>query len=201
VWGRELAEVDVAAFVIRRLPVTFEEYGAFLHDAGDDTLLPRDDAGAPLTAREPHFPVFGISIAAARAYAVWRAQATGVPWRLPTEIEWEKAARGVDGRAYPWGARFDALRCAMRESQPGTPHVRPVGAVAEDVSPYGVRDVAGGIADWVEPIAGELTLSKGGASKGGAWCDWSIDCHAGARRTYRAHEHAVRVGFRLARSL
>jgi eukaryotic-like serine/threonine-protein kinase len=147
--------------------------------------------------------VFGISAESAEAYARWLSEREGRVWRLPSEIEWEKAGRGTDGRVYPWGDHFDATFCKMRDSRPGLPFAEPIGAFPADVSPYGVRDLAGGVADWC--IADERRTAsrepREVVSRGGAWCDWAIDCRLASRRRYLATEHAARVGVRLARDL
>src|SRR5207237_4471049 len=102
-------------------------------------------------ARLRELPVFGVELGGATAYAAWRSSKTGRAYRLPHEWEWEKAARGADARIYPWGNRFDATRCKMRESRREPPRPEPRGAFASDASIYGVRDLAGGVAAWVLP--------------------------------------------------
>ncbi len=92
----------------------------------------------------------------AAAYCRWRS-AQGGTIRLPTELEWEKAARGVDGRFYPWGDRFDATFCLVRGSRPFVGQPEPVGTFPTDVSPYGVRDMAGNFREWAGDIFGEKT--------------------------------------------
>ena len=92
----------------------------------------------------------------------------------------------------------------MRESRPGLPHPEPRGTFVEDVSPFGVRDLAGGVAEWV--YLGDRPLDNIGpdtrlVSRGGAWCDWAADCSLAARRVYLAVERSPRVGFRLMRPL
>ena len=149
-------------------------------------------------------PVVGIDAWAARAFASWRTRRTGRIYRLPTELEWEKAARGVDGRRYPWGDTFDASLCKMRESRPLVPSPEPSGSFAADVSVYGVRDMAGGVADWVTPardpdarLDDELSRL---VSRGGAFSDPEYDCRLASRRPYLALDHADRLGLRLART-
>jgi serine/threonine protein kinase/formylglycine-generating enzyme required for sulfatase activity len=94
------------------------------------------------------------------AYCRWRRAPEGVELRLPTEVEWEKASRGTDGRFYPWGDRFDPTFCLMRESRPYPPQPEPVGTFATDESPSGVRDMAGGMREWVGDIFGERTAAE-----------------------------------------
>ena len=94
----------------------------------------------------------GVSWHDAMAYCRWLADLTGDPVRLPSEAEWEKGARGTDGRTYPWGDRWDTTRCNTVESGRGdTTSVRdhPTGA-----SPYGVLDVAGNVWEWTRTLLG-----------------------------------------------
>jgi formylglycine-generating enzyme required for sulfatase activity len=199
----ELVITDVGAFVLQRFPVTFGQWSVFIED-----LRKRDAALAALHAPKtriepasPEWPVYGVSAESAEAYARWLADKEGRAWRLPTEQEWEKAARGTDGRIYPWGDHFDATFCKMRDSRHGQPHAEPIGTFAWDVSPYGVRDLAGGVADWCipDPRRTAPREPREVVSRGGAWCDWAIDCRLASRRRYLATEHAARVGVRLAR--
>ena len=103
-------------------------------------------------------PVFGVSYQDAIAYCRWRSSRLGRPLRLPSEAEWERAARGADGRAYPWGNGFDA-HWALCGRHPlnvdGRALQHPVGAVPEDVSVFGVRDLAGSVTEWCARMADE----------------------------------------------
>jgi serine/threonine protein kinase/formylglycine-generating enzyme required for sulfatase activity len=222
--------VDVETFILQRYPVTLASWFEFLDDLGDQDPklaklhVPRTTLGMPtwhraLTAGtwvgdrsvpsivvppDPiRLPVFGISAESAEAYARWLSAKEGKAWRLPTELEWEKAGRGTDGRVYPWGDHFDATFCKMRDSRPGLPIAEPIGAFAWDVSPYGVCDLAGGVADWCTPDPRRTAPREPRevVSRGGAWCDWPIDCRLASRRRHLATEHSARVGVRLARDL
>lgn len=196
--------VDVPTFILQRFPVTFGQWQEFTDDLKErgeayEQYLPKTPQGLP---REPQrVPVFGVSAESAEAYARWLSQRDGRTWRLPTEHEWEKAARGTDGRIFPWGDHFDATFCKMRDSRPGAPHAEPIGTFEWDVSPYGVHDMAGGIADWCIPDHRRTAPREPREvmSRGGAWCDWAIDCRLASRRRYLASEFSARVGVRLAR--
>ena len=160
------------AFVLRRFPVTNREYLAFLNalvDAGreSDALrwVPREragahgESGAMIYGRDPRgrfvlradsdgdmwdpdWPVVQVDWHGATAYA----RAAG--WRLPSELEWEKAARGVDGRFYPWGDFLDPSRCAYRDSFDGRPHPMVVDSFPIDESVFGARGMSGNCEDW-----------------------------------------------------
>ncbi len=90
-------------------------------------------------------PVFSISWYEAVAYTRWLSAQLGHPYRLPTEAEWEKAARGTDGRIYPWGDEFDRGRTNIANVMDTT---IPVGSYPEGASPYGVLDMAGNVSEW-----------------------------------------------------
>lgn len=227
-----LREVVVPAFAIQRRPVTFAQYLEFVVDvsraapASAIDRLPRTADGEPMwtlrdgvlspegarrwgltDAEMSRLPAVGIDAWSADAYAAWWSKRVGRPHRLPTEDEWEKAARGVDGRLYPWGDEFDPSFCKMRESRAGIAALEESGAFEVDVSVYGVVDMAGGVADWAQVSAMDRNLgheersARRMVSRGGAYCDPRLDCRASARRHLVADERTARVGFRLVRPL
>lgn len=150
--------VDLPAFRIDRYPVTNREYHAFCEATGYE---PRAHWGGsePPSALLDH-PVTCVTLADARAYAKW------VNKRLPTEAEWEKAARGTEHRAFPWGDVFDPEACCWGRSPTGeNGRTDPVTAHPSGESPYGVRDLVGNVGEWCLDGPGEGSAYI----KGGAW--------------------------------
>jgi len=93
-------------------------------------------------------PVVGVSWADTTAWCEWATEYRGVATRLPTENEWEKAARGVDGRRFPWGNAYDSTFANWSGSRPMFSQLEPIGTYPYDESAYGVRDMCGGAANW-----------------------------------------------------
>lgn len=146
--GPERRSVYLRSFYVDRFPVTNAQFATFLRstgyrpDVGAEFVSHFRD-GAPPRAREAH-PVTQVSWFDARAYAVWAGK------RLPTEAEWEKSARGEDGRRYPWGkADPDASRANYGRQRGAT---MAVGSCPAGASPYGVEDLAGNVWEWCEDV-------------------------------------------------
>jgi serine/threonine-protein kinase len=197
-WIRELFSGDPAA-AARRVPRHDEGLnpsGAPYWELGPEGWrIPIEDADGD--AWSPAFPVFGISWHDARAYTRWRAARDAASLRLPTEHEWEKAARGVDGRIFPWGDEFDPALCCMVQSRPGRPVPDVVGSHPTDVSPYGVRDMAGLVREWCADA--EFDGDPGRRPiRGGAWSGTARMCRAANRYGYEPSQVDPMVGFRLA---
>ena len=93
-------------------------------------------------------PAVAVSWDDAEAWCRWSTERSGGELRLPTENEWEKAARGVDGRNYPWGNAYDATFANWRGSRRSYSQLEPPGAYPTDISPYGVVDMCGGASNW-----------------------------------------------------
>ena len=217
--------IEVPDFAIAKTAVTMGEYLDFISDlARLDPLsarfrAPRESAethalfhlqpdgrwmipsmtreGEPLTS---DMPVFGVSWEDARAYAEWRGRREGVLYRLPSEAEWEKAARGVDGRFFPWGDYADGGFCNCSEARPGRPLPEPVGAFREtDHSPYGVLDMGGGVAEWCEGWFDEERQLR--PVRGGSWVWPAHYTRVCTRQGLLAREVFAHVGFRLVREI
>ena len=132
--------VLLGPFYIDRHPVTNAQYQAFV-DATHHAPPPSPD-WTP-TGIKPGcqaMPVTEVSLSDATAYAKWAGK------RLPREAEWEKAARGIDGRLFPWGNDWDPTRCGALESD--TADTSVVDLIAAGRSPYGASDMAGNVQEW-----------------------------------------------------
>ena len=226
-WSVPRSEPNVAGFAIARHPVTVREYLDFLNDLAETDLAlanqraPRraPDGGsyAIYDAQrgfefEPHLPentvaldapVSSISWYDAVAYAEWRSAKDRRAYRLPSAREWEKAARGVDGRWFPWGNRFDASLCNIRESAKDGARVAPVDSFPQDVSVYGVRGMAGNMRDWTETAStlGASTAAPLRVVRGGAWYGGRVSARCADRFWFEPNRVYFFVGFRLAHSL
>jgi formylglycine-generating enzyme required for sulfatase activity len=184
--GEDLRPIFLPDFRIAKYPVTNEHYFRFVkatnHRPPDHWL--RDGTyPSGLT----HHPVVFVSWEDATAYAEW----TGA--RLPTEAEWEKAARGTDGRLYPWGNEFIPENCNSSESKSSSTcsvETHPGG-----VSPYGVMDMAGNTWEWTSSLYEEGQEWR--VLKGGAWDYKGIKDTRCAHRVYfSTNFRNSAVGFR-----
>lgn len=194
-------------------PVTNRQYARFVADTGhrvpdvdrdtwesyglvhpfDRTRRHAWAGGAPPAGREQH-PVVLVSRPDARAYADWLSAKTGDTWRLPTGLEWEKAARGTDGRRFPWGDEFDPAR--LNSADAGPFDTTPVASYPGGASPFGVLDAAGQVYEW--------TASDGNPGravvKGGSWDDKGCGvCRPAARHARPVDLKHILIGFRLIR--
>jgi toxoflavin biosynthesis protein ToxD len=147
--------------------------------------------GVPPTGREDH-PVVLVTWREAEKYCEWRGKLHGEQRRLPTEAEFEKAARGDNGVAYPWGNVFEADKLNSAVKGPGD--TTPVGQYVEGKSPYGVLDAAGNVFQWTStPFRpGHMTV------KGSAWEDFGGVGRGASRHGRPVDARHVIVGFRCA---
>ncbi len=154
-------EVTLSAYAIARYPVTNAEFRRFIEDSGYTVRDYWTETGWQQKEKEgwtqprfwddgqwndPSQPVVGVSWYEAVAYCNWLSAKTKRAYRLPTEAEWEKAARSTDGRRYPWGNTWDAARCNNKES--GLGKTTPVGQYPDGDSPYGVSEMVGQVWEW-----------------------------------------------------
>lgn len=199
-------EVHLDACYIGKHPVTNAQYGDFLEATGHD-----EPEGCGSEFSGPDRPVVGVSWHDAVAFCRWLSKQTGEDWRLPTEAEWEKAARGTDGREYPWGDQQPSSRYCSFDEQVG--HTSDVGSYPAGVSPYGCHDMAGNVWEWCADRYGEdyyrkspdrnpTGPSSGGSRvlRGGSWGDGPNCCRSAYRDVLVPAYAFGGGGFRVARS-
>ncbi|MFT5682065.1 MAG: serine/threonine protein kinase/formylglycine-generating enzyme required for sulfatase activity [Myxococcota bacterium] len=216
-------------FVIREHPVTCREYFVFLNDLIDQgrpeeaarfvphslsadqsvftPLIPLTDGQyRPEQSEYPMLwldalPIMHVDWHAAMAFAEWEAERTGLPWRLPGEGEWMKAAGGVDGRDYPWGAYLEPTWACWFGVQKDSVYCRslPVDSLPENVSPYGARQMAGNVRDWCfNPHFAEGPALHDGRPKLERWVDGDLRCYFSALGgSLHSRAPDLRIGLRL----
>ena len=195
-----LHKVFLDSFAIDRWEVSRKEYRTFANATGRKM---------PEVMRDPPFdgddlPAVGVTWEEAEAYCGW------VGKRLPTEAEWEKAARGEDGRTFPWGEDRPTMgRLNFADSLKA---VARIGSYPAGAGPYGVEDMAGNVAEWVDnwydpkvyTSDGVVQNPRGPATgrmkvvRGGSWQSREYAVRASARVAKRPTERSATVGFRCA---
>jgi formylglycine-generating enzyme required for sulfatase activity len=222
-------EIYLDDYMICKYPVTNEEFKEFVDDGGYGKARKHMWSEEGWRRREENeisepffwqgrrwnalnFPVVGISWFEAEAYANWLSERTGNQYRLPTEAEWEKAARGTDGFKYPWGEHFDKTLCNSYESR--LHRTSPVGIFSKGKSPYGCFDMAGNVWEWCSdwyndnyyanspdrnpkgPSDGAERVIRGGGWDLGAW-----GCRSAFRYPHNPGTRYYHLGFRLLQEL
>ncbi|MBI4671644.1 MAG: SUMF1/EgtB/PvdO family nonheme iron enzyme [Chloroflexi bacterium] len=193
-------QVTLAEYWISKYPITVAQFTIFT-DA-TNRPVPFD-----FPQKSSH-PIVNTSWFDALVFCRWASDVTGKEVRLPTEAEWEKAARGTDGRIYPWGNDFDAHRLNSAEAKiSGT---TPVDGFAAGASPYGAWDMAGNVWEWVNdwykpdyyaervsenPQGPETGYYK--ALRGGAWFSDQDHVRAADRTHFNPENRYDYVGFRV----
>ena len=230
---RPVHRVHVGEFFIGRFPVTHDDYAKFVRAAGhpppDVGRLPlitsggraalfRElaapyvwESGNPPAGHGSH-PVVLVRYDDAQAYCRWLSEAIGRPVRLPTEAEWEKAARGgLEGQRYPWGDTIDATCCNYLTDPAAKPQrgTRPTGTYPPNA--YGLYDMAGNVWEWISDwyaldyySRSEVNAPRGpetGAMRivrGGSWVNDDVSMlRCAYRHKVPPDTYAYSVGFRV----
>lgn len=190
-------DIYINAFNIDIYPVSNAEYKDFVDATGHNPPRTWKEGAYPEGTAD--HPVIWVTWHDAQAYCEWAGK------RLPTELEWEKAARGTDGRTYPWGETFDSAKCNSKES--GLGGTSPVGSYPDGVSPNGAFDMAGNVwewtADWYEAYRGSLyELARYGEQykvlRGGSWFDAQDMVRSSTRKSFDPNQGFSTIGFRCA---
>jgi len=189
--------VFVKSFYIDKYEVTNAQYKKFIIATGHPAPSGWDNFKYP--PGKANNPVLYVSWYDAKAYAKWAGK------RLPTEEEWEKAARGTDGRIFPWGNKYDPALTSTAESimeniEEGICNVTTgisVGTAKGDVSPYGVHDMGGNVREWTDSW---FIAEKGEkVVKGGSWVDLSPKARSASRDGVNPKGVSHIIGFRCVR--
>ena len=227
-YGDKKTKISLPAFKIARYPVTNRQFQCFIDDGGyedgrwwhglAETPLPSGDGRVRAERGRwngPNQPRESVSWYETVAYARWltvKLQAHGLiseemAVSLPTEQEWEKAARGSDGREYPWGDGYQPGKANINETngKAGPYYCRQttaVGIYPAGVSPYGLRDMAGNVWEWClnEYEQPERKGTEGDAwrvARGGSWYDNRVNAHAASRRYNHPVNRHYFIGFRV----
>ncbi len=160
--GSEQHELLLPDYQLGKYPVTYAEYARFIEAGGYQDKSFWTEAGwievgqkqneprywQDARFNKPNQPVIGLSWYECVAYCRWLSAESGKLYRLPTEAEWEKGAKGVDGRVYPWGNEFEASRLNARAGDQQVCTITPVGIYPTGVSPFGLFDCAGNVWEW-----------------------------------------------------
>jgi formylglycine-generating enzyme len=208
---RPQRSVYLDEFAIDQVEVTNERYMAFVKSIGHRTP-PNPYGTGPLQSIQgiEQLPVVQTTWYDAKAYCTWAKK------RLPTEAEWEKAARGTDGRLYPWGNEPPTAKRANFDREWEDEHtLHAVGSLPDGDSPYGVKDMAGNVREWISdwydadyyqhaPNRNPPGPDKKGvvrSIRGGSWHSPAFDITTSARGRGGFALQTHGTGFRCVRSL
>ena len=200
--------VSLDEFEIAQYPVTNQEYHVFVWDMG--YRLPKGWTGFTFPEDMDNHPITSISKIDAEAYIKWLNAKLGEHFRLPTEAEWERSARGVDGRIFPWGNTFDPWRCNTVESLKKT--TTPVGSYSPSGdSICGAADMVGNVWEWTSTLfrpypyraddgREEKKPGERYVMRGGAWYYSRKLARCASREGMTENHISQATGFRLART-
>ncbi|MCP4467211.1 MAG: formylglycine-generating enzyme family protein [Halieaceae bacterium] len=211
---QEAGEIDVAPFSLARYPVTHAQFQAFLDDPEgyNNTKWWTELAAEPEKPDEaawplPNHPRERVNWYEAMAFCAWASKRLGEEIRLPTEQEWERAARGDHGKAYPWGGdNYETGRANIDESdmEGGTylERTSAVGLYQGDVTDPGVHDLSGNVWEWclneyMKPGQTGHGGTEARAVRGGSWVNYPDVARADDRDGIDPGYRDIDLGFRV----
>ncbi|NLF78992.1 MAG: SUMF1/EgtB/PvdO family nonheme iron enzyme [Chloroflexi bacterium] len=212
--------VYLDSFTISRYPITFAQYAAFVEDEGYQNSSYWTEAGWKWKGDKEHpeaywndpewhianHPVVGVRWYEAYAFTQWLSAKLDVEISLPTEAQWERAARGTDGRIYPHGNMLDAGK--GNTSETGIGRTSAVGLFPEGASPEGVLDMIGNVFEWSmtkwrasysESEDNDPSGTRGRVVRGGSWLDDQVNARCAYRFRLDPGNRFDSIGFRLVR--
>lgn len=196
--------VTLPKYHITKYPITNAQYLGFVNASGN--IPPEHWKNGKIPRGFENHPVVHISWHDACAYCEWASSVAQFKIRLPTEAEWEKAARGRDGRIWPWGDQAPTRDlCNFARNEDGT---TPVNKYPEGMTPYGAFDMAGNVWEWTnseyrlykyDPYDGRETSSRYASRtlRGGTWLDFERGVRCANRVVNRPDGSGSLIGFRL----
>jgi formylglycine-generating enzyme required for sulfatase activity/TolB-like protein len=197
---KPVRQVTLTKYYIGQYEVTVGQFKRFCE------AMSRPMPAQPSWSQGDNYPVVSVSWEDALAYCDWAGL------RLPTEAEWERAARGAEGHRYPWGNEWDASKCNSKEKGDGFDHTAPVGSFPQGVSPCGASDMAGNVSegcrDWFFENYYKVSMAfnpkgplmgKERVVRGGGWDSLVKACRATNRDKIRPEAKSESLGFRVAK--
>jgi formylglycine-generating enzyme required for sulfatase activity len=139
-------QVKVGGFMLSRHEITNKQYSDFLKATNHPS--PSGWVGLQYPANQDDFPVSNISWDDAVSYCKWVSNQSGIQFRLPTEAEWEYAARGMDNRIYPWGQDWDPFKTVSSENSQSNVVAVSSAQLSSDRSPFGIIGMSGNLSEW-----------------------------------------------------
>jgi len=233
---QERHKLFLPAYQVGKYPLTNVEYGRFIEAGGYQTKRWWTEAGWKAKEKlryekeawieprywqdnrfnHPNQPLVGISWYESVAYCRWLSAESGQPYRLPAEAEWEKAARGLDGRRYPWGDDFEANRLNVNEGRQVVMTTTPVGLYPGGAGPLGLFDCAGNVWEWcatqapglqLKPYPYDVTENEWTTAKlegtnvrvlrGGSWSHLRNDARCAVRLRLSPYGSSFNIGVRV----
>lgn len=170
-------QVALTAYAITTTAVTVALYASYIAHSGEAPSNWQHQSAYPAN------PVVNITWHMANAFCVWLSQHTATTYTLPNEAQWECAARGIDGRQFPWGAHWDDTHAAVRGNCVQLP---AVASYPDGASPWGCLDMAGGVWEWTTSRDHQYPYRAD---------DGRNDMHATGRRVIRGGCYANPAGY------
>lgn len=198
-------QVKVGSFALGKYEVTNKEYREYIKATNRPS--PQGWSGTEYPTGQDDFPVGNITWQEANAYCDWLSSVSGARFRMPTEAEWEYAARGADNRFYPWGEEWDGTKTVFGDNNNSSAKAVTSAQLSGDRSPFGIVGMAGNISEWTNSPFSLYPNSKASDEpcpnckviRGGNYQTKKKDLLSSVNRAWQPNDYKnERLGFRLA---